>query len=174
MRPAAADAATATLVKDINPGPTFGTGCCGGPMNVAGTLFFAANDGRHGDELWRSDGTAAGTRMVADTAPGNAGLAPSDFGAVGATLFFEGFDPTHGFELWKSDGTASGTTLVKDINTNPDSVSWEGSSYPSQLTGVGNQLFFVADDGIHDRCCGGRTGRRRVPGSSRRSTPERT
>ena len=52
------------LVKDINPGsdgsiPRILT-------NVGGTLFFAANDGTHGAELWKSDGTAAGTVMVKD------------------------------------------------------------------------------------------------------------
>ena len=34
--------------------------------NVNGTLFFAANDGTHGRELWKSDGTAAGTVLVKD------------------------------------------------------------------------------------------------------------
>ena len=38
--------------------------------NVNGTLFFAANDGTHGDELWKSDGTAAGTVLVKDINPG--------------------------------------------------------------------------------------------------------
>ncbi|NIP52547.1 MAG: hypothetical protein GWN61_15505, partial [candidate division Zixibacteria bacterium] len=40
-------------------------------INVNGTLFFAASDGIHGYELWKSDGTAAGTVMVKDINPGN-------------------------------------------------------------------------------------------------------
>ena len=37
------------------------------------TVLFAADDGVHGRELWRTDGTAAGTAMVADLAPGPTG-----------------------------------------------------------------------------------------------------
>jgi ELWxxDGT repeat protein len=155
IRPAAAHAATARLLKNINPGPENGI-CCGFPYQptvAAGTLFFSAYDPQHGGELWKSDGTTAGTMLVADTSPGGGpidGVYPDHITALGARVLFSGEDPTHGFELWKSDGTAGGTTLVKDINTNPDSVPWEESSYPSQLTRVGSQLFFVADDAIHD------------------------
>ena len=83
---------------------------------MGSTLFFRALDGVHGDELWASDGTAAGTRLVADIWPGNGGWSyPSFLTAVGDTLFFGAADGLHGQELWASDGTAAGTRLVKDI-----------------------------------------------------------
>ena len=45
-----------------------------GLMRAAGSeVFFVASDGVHGTELWRTDGTAAGTAMVADITPGQAG-----------------------------------------------------------------------------------------------------
>ena len=44
--------------------------------NVNGTLFFTANDGTHGSELWKSDGTAAGTVLVKDINPGASRLLP--------------------------------------------------------------------------------------------------
>jgi ELWxxDGT repeat protein len=152
----AAGAATATLLKDINPGPEHGI-CCGVPFQptvVAGTLLFGAYDQQRGGELWKSDGTAAGTVLVADTSRGAQyvdGTYPVDLAAVGSTVFFDGSDPVHGAELWKSDGTASGTTLVKDINTTPSYPNDTPDSRPSQLIGVGDQLFFVADDGVHDQ-----------------------
>ena len=60
-----------TMVKDINPGAGYSD-----PkylIKVNGTLFFVANDGVNGEELWKSDGTEAGTVMVRDInlGPGN-------------------------------------------------------------------------------------------------------
>jgi len=90
-------------------------------INVGGTLFFSADDGINGRELWKSDGTAAGTVMVEDINPGPAtcfpsGIASGSLTAMCGTLFFSADDGTHGRELWKSDGTTAGTVLVKDIN----------------------------------------------------------
>src|SRR5204863_136231 len=115
---------------------------------VRGTLYFTADDGVNGRELWKSDGTAAGTVLVKDINPGSTCCSPasvyhSNLTAVGATLFFSASDGVHGGELWKSNGTAAGTVLVKDIN--PGSAG----SYPVFLADVRGTLFFGADDGVH-------------------------
>src|SRR5262245_33095354 len=81
-------------------------------VNVGGTLFFAADDGVHGRELWKTDGTAAGTVMVQDFSGGSF---PENLTNVNGTLFFTANDGINGVELLKSDGTASGTFIVEDI-----------------------------------------------------------
>ena len=101
------------MVKDIHSGssgsyPNYLTA-------VGNTLYFRADDGTNGNELWKSDGTASGTVMVKDIYSGSSSSSPSYLTAVGNTLYFRADDGTNGNELWKSDGTASGTVMVKDI-----------------------------------------------------------
>src|SRR5262249_29898719 len=107
--------------------------------NVNGTLFFSAASPGIGTELWKSDGTAAGTVLVRDINPGSSGSFPGNLTNVGGTLFFSAFEPTTETELWRSDGTPEGTVLVEDINPGPA----VGSS-PGSLTNVGGILFFAA------------------------------
>jgi ELWxxDGT repeat protein len=113
--------------------------------NVNETLFFEANDGASGRELWKSDGTEAGTVRVKDILPGSDGSVPGSLTNVNGTLFFRADDGTSGRELWKSDGTEAGTVRVKDIR--PGSAA----SVPLDLTKVNGTLFFTADDGVHGR-----------------------
>ena len=112
---------------------------------VAGTLFFTANDGTTGSELWKSDGTAAGPSLVKDIRPGTSSSFPYDLTALGGTLFFTAYDNTNGQELWKSDGTSGGTVLVKDIRPGTS------DSYPYELTVAGTTLFFTAEDASSSR-----------------------
>jgi ELWxxDGT repeat protein len=176
-----------TLIKDINPdlppGPRCDQGDCGIPkgwshpdtVTVMGKqVFFAADDGKHGVELWKSDGTEKGTKLVKDinTVKGNSN--PNDKGdaftrsaeveklyVVGKTLYFRASDGKRGVELWKSDGTEKGTTLVKDINpAAPAPIntackgrkSCVGSSWVDDITVVGKaaagrRIYFTATDG---------------------------
>jgi ELWxxDGT repeat protein len=134
--PMVIDPTIVSLVKDINL-----RGVGSGPQNLVscgGVLFFMAYEPATGYELWKSDGTAAGTVLVKDIIPGSGSGLAYNLTAVGSTLFFQAYEPTTGYELWKSDGTAAGTVLVKDIN--PGS----GASNPYNLTAVGSTLFFNA------------------------------
>ncbi|MCA9262187.1 MAG: hypothetical protein KDA61_23375, partial [Planctomycetales bacterium] len=65
--------------------------------NVSGTLFFSANDGVSGRELWKSDGTSEGTALVADILPGVEGrYGPKYLTNIEGSLFFTADDGIHG------------------------------------------------------------------------------
>ena len=107
LSPAAAGAQE--MLKDINPGPASGSPRTAF-VELGGELFFQANDGLTGGELWKSDGTAAGTVLVKDINPGSGSSralsAGSDINELvyNGELFFEADDGTNGPELWKSKG----------------------------------------------------------------------
>ena len=57
------------------------------PVDINGTLFFNANDGVHGEELWQTDGTPAGTKIFVDFVPGSNGSKPHHITSIGNDLF---------------------------------------------------------------------------------------
>jgi ELWxxDGT repeat protein len=105
-------------------------------------VFFVANDGTHGYELWVTNGTANGTVMVKDIFPGEDGSEPTWLTKVGSLVFFAASNGISGTELWRSDGTTNGTFIIKDI------FSGESGSNPRALTAIGNKLVFTANDGF--------------------------
>ena len=106
---------------------------------VGTTLFFSATSGTIGAELWKSDGTAAGTVLVEDiNLTASTGSSLANLTNFNGMLFFSANDGVNGQELWKSDGTAAGTVLVLDVN--PGSVS----ASPANFRVIGSMLFFTA------------------------------
>ena len=109
--------------------------------NSNGIVFFAANNGTTGQELWKSDGMSLGTVMVHDINSGSSNSNPTEITAFGSgTVFFNANDGVNGHELWKSGGLASNTTLVKDI------VAGSTGSNPRNLKVFNNTLYFSANN----------------------------
>ena len=100
------------------------------PVIMDGIAYFS-----FGGELWKSDGTEAGTVMVKDINP-NGDANPRELVNINGILYFDADDGVHGRELWRSDGTEAGTVMVKDIN-------------PYDLVNINGVFCFNANDGVH-------------------------
>lgn len=109
-------------------------------------LYFSADDGKVGAELWISD--AAGVRMVKDIDPGSGASAPIHIAAFDEEwIWFTARTAAHGAEVWRSNGATA--ELVRDVRPGPD------SSAPTDYSAIGNQMCFAANDGItgHELWC---------------------
>jgi ELWxxDGT repeat protein len=143
------------LIKEIKAGSSGSFPTNYAPSLSAGMSFavmgnfayFAADDGVHGNELWRSDGTTAGTTEVSDVpgiTPGQGspdiinGLSPQNIVVANGLLFFIGYDPNNpstGYGVYKTNGV-SAPTLV--------------SHPPYAIAGMasnGSRVYWTYDDG---------------------------
>ena len=103
------------------------------PTTVGDELYFVTTDAAdESHQLWRSDGSPTGTRLVR-TIPAR------DLVDVNGILFFWGRDKAHGWELWTTDGTRTGTRPVRDL------VAGHGSSRLESWAVMGSRLYFSVD-----------------------------
>lgn len=125
------------LVKDIHPGPASTSLYKSTSLN--NYLYFFTNSTTTGKvELWKSDGTQSGTELITEVETiDNQSLPPSDLVTSNGKLFF-----IIGMQLWESDGTKAGTHLVNDDIFSQIKLE----AYNTNLTSVGNQLFFTASN----------------------------
>ena len=107
-------------------------------VSTGDTLFFAADDGLHGRELWVS-GTDIGTHLVADILPGTGANNIYYTTVWDGIAYFVANDGQTGFELWRSDGTDNGTWQLKEL------TSGEEFSWPKNLTPFGEMLLFTSE-----------------------------
>src|SRR6476660_5718848 len=111
-------------------------------VEVNGIAYFPGRTDAGDFQLWRSDGTSAGTYLLKNVTLASGQFSnPAYLANVNGTLFFRGSDAASGAELWKSDGTPGGTVLVSDLQSGAT-----GSS-PRLLGNLGGTLYFIAAAG---------------------------
>ena len=133
------------LVKDLNTGPATD------PADIAmfpwfartvdGITYFRASDPAHGKELWRTDGTEAGTYRLTDVCPGRCDSNPGPVGVFQGRLYFSADNGYTGQELWSSAGAPGNEQRVRDLCPGPCSGNPEG------FFDAGNELLFFASNG---------------------------
>ena len=125
-----------TLLKNINPGSSgFSTPYENHVILDGNKYFFYADDGLHGNELWMTDGTNTGTKMVKDIAAFGSSINPQHtMGAYKGAVYFSADMGSSDYFLWKSDGTSAGTKQFKQIKD------------ASSFTNYNGKLYFIASD----------------------------
>lgn len=113
MRPLMAEPSP-VWVADLNSKPAGG-----GPISdlyaVGGQIFFLGTDSTHGEELWRSDGTREGTRLVKDVVAGSASSGVRMLGQANGILLFA-VDSGKERGVWRSDGSETGTYRLAEVS----------------------------------------------------------
>ncbi len=107
------DTGTHLLLNDSNPVPLTFNQASQNLFLSRNRLYFNASTGTSGFELWTTDGTSAGTRMLRDLCPGMCSSNPVNFYSSDTTILFSASDDEHGRELWKS---VADSTLLQEIN----------------------------------------------------------
>lgn len=141
---------TITNVLDINPGSANHSY----PKDLFifdGKLFFSADDGTNGYELWYTQNTGATSKSTSAITTAlfknintiaTESSNPTNFIAFDGKMYFTADNGTNGIELWESDGSVGGTKLKQDINPT-------GNSNPRDFIISNNLLYFSADDGTN-------------------------
>ncbi|MBF0095927.1 MAG: DUF4347 domain-containing protein [Magnetococcales bacterium] len=138
------------LLLDINPGDDSSSYSYATELIVMNNkLYFQADDGVHGEELWVSDGTAAGTVMVKDIWSGGGGSDIGNMTVFGNQIYFYAQDGSrpgltyYDDQLWVSDGTEAGTQMVFSM---PGHSMRHGVEHDT-IAATTNAVYFLTNNG---------------------------
>lgn len=141
--PALAVGQPASLLLDINSttlDEDFPPSVDSFDLQAAGDrLFFLAEAGGAGTEIWTSDGTSAGTEIVRDLCPGPCNASPILYGGLGKVMLWA-VDAEGGRQLWRSDGTRPGTFAL----TGPEVTVWTYTAPENALQQFFHGSFYFA------------------------------
>ena len=108
-----------------------------------GKVFFVGRTTMSGDELWISDGTAEGTNLAAEIAPGLDCSSPRSLTIMAGNVYFSASESYWGIrQLWMSDGSVAGTIRLTNL---PQSQSIPDTE---SFLVAGSNLFFPAGNRI--------------------------
>lgn len=143
------------IVADLSPGHSSSNLYPG--VSVDGWYYFSADDGVHGREVWRTDGTAAGTELVADLIPGADGSAPAGFEVAGGYVHFFTYEvgnpayPQNTYvHLWRTDPSDNSVMRVKSLRSSDAVTAYFPGVDSGMPVGVDEILFFSARDASGD------------------------
>lgn len=118
----------------------------------AQTVLFSYNDNRHGNELWRSDGTREGTYLVKYLVEGTQSYRPEQFVHWRGHVYFinQSWGNATPPQLWRTDGTPGGTQFILDLptmfNAEDQTVKW---GRVSALAASPDALVFIVNISSH-------------------------
>lgn len=131
---------TVSLFMNINPGGASGFSSSNGINFYSNNnlMYFTADNGVNGTELWVSDGTVPNTKMLTDITPGPVGTTFGLFSHLGNEVIFSITTAAPSQDLWKTNGTTVGTSLVKSFNA--------PGAYISGFIPLNNKLYITGTD----------------------------
>jgi ELWxxDGT repeat protein len=100
-----------------------------------GKIYFAFDDNINGRELWVSDGTPAGTKLLKDIRTGGYSSGPVSFSVNGDFVYFVAYDDTDSYSIYKTDGAA--ITKITKVNLTNEGIDC------SEMISKRGKLFFV-------------------------------
>ncbi|MEJ7590445.1 MAG: hypothetical protein WKF77_02780 [Planctomycetaceae bacterium] len=119
---------------DVNATPEYAMNNPGEFFQYGDTSWFTNTSTRGTIELWRTDGTQAGTKFVFDTTQAGGGATQIPIAGINGQLLFQAFDPLHGIEIWITDNTPAGAHLLKDLAPGTfDSIVIDSITYKNEV-----------------------------------------